>query len=311
MREVSSILTRGDPGSSIEIVWQTDGRPMSGDVGRGMAHAAVSFAKRALDVKEANSLPGYVQLAGSPPFFPSAGISSALHPTSLFTLVSAAFICSFYLFRSCTRSQLLASASPFHPVRNRGDKRLYGRASIARRSLPCPEQSRRTRRRGGCIRRLCQKGALHSPPYSCLWPEIDSFFISCPCRLSLTGICRVITRVALRCRPCKRFWTTSQSGVAALKSIQISLEAHVTLQQASFRASRRPRLRLGHSSLGGGPRVEPHLTLYKGEKGCFRERSRLESDPLSIIRVLRNCLCSSADQRRRWTTVTCRCKDTD
>jgi hypothetical protein len=70
MREVSSILTRGDPGSSIEIVWQTDGRPMSGDVGRGMAHAAVSFAKRALHVKETNSLPGYVQLAGPDLFAP-------------------------------------------------------------------------------------------------------------------------------------------------------------------------------------------------------------------------------------------------
>ena len=42
------------------LIWQTDGRPMSGDIGAGTTHAAVKFAKKIIDV----DLPGYVQLAG-------------------------------------------------------------------------------------------------------------------------------------------------------------------------------------------------------------------------------------------------------
>lgn len=42
------------------LVWQTDGRPMSGDIGSGATRAAVKLAQK---VKSAN-LPGYVQLAG-------------------------------------------------------------------------------------------------------------------------------------------------------------------------------------------------------------------------------------------------------
>lgn len=42
------------------IIWQTDGRPMSGDIGAGTTHAAIKLAKRVLDAH----LPGYVQLAG-------------------------------------------------------------------------------------------------------------------------------------------------------------------------------------------------------------------------------------------------------
>ncbi|NEO85314.1 MAG: 4Fe-4S ferredoxin [Spirulina sp. SIO3F2] len=43
-----------------ELVWQTDGRPMSGDLGKGTTHAAVRLAQKVL----AAELPGYVQLAG-------------------------------------------------------------------------------------------------------------------------------------------------------------------------------------------------------------------------------------------------------
>ena len=42
------------------LVWQTDGRPMSGDIGSGATRAAVKLAQK---VQSAN-LPGYVQLAG-------------------------------------------------------------------------------------------------------------------------------------------------------------------------------------------------------------------------------------------------------
>lgn len=42
------------------LIWQTDGRPMSGDIGAGTTHAAVKFAKKAIEAK----LPGHVQLAG-------------------------------------------------------------------------------------------------------------------------------------------------------------------------------------------------------------------------------------------------------
>ncbi|MGB0563156.1 MAG: circadian clock protein LdpA [Spirulinaceae cyanobacterium] len=42
------------------LIWQTDGRPMSGDLGRGTTHAAVRLAQKVL----AAGLPGAVQLAG-------------------------------------------------------------------------------------------------------------------------------------------------------------------------------------------------------------------------------------------------------
>jgi hypothetical protein len=42
------------------LVWQTDGRPMSGDIGTGTTRAAVKLSEKVL----AAGLPGYVQLAG-------------------------------------------------------------------------------------------------------------------------------------------------------------------------------------------------------------------------------------------------------
>jgi hypothetical protein len=42
------------------LVWQLDGRPMSGDIGMGTTRAAVKLGQKALAV----SLPGYLQLAG-------------------------------------------------------------------------------------------------------------------------------------------------------------------------------------------------------------------------------------------------------
>lgn len=42
------------------LLWQTDGRPMSGDLGKGSTHAAIRYAQKVLKAK----LPGYIQLAG-------------------------------------------------------------------------------------------------------------------------------------------------------------------------------------------------------------------------------------------------------
>lgn len=42
------------------IVWQTDGRPMSGDIGAGATRAAIKLGQKVLAAR----LPGYVQLAG-------------------------------------------------------------------------------------------------------------------------------------------------------------------------------------------------------------------------------------------------------
>jgi Fe-S-cluster-containing hydrogenase component 2 len=42
------------------LLWQTDGRPMSGDIGAGTTHAAIKLGEKVL----AANLPGYVQLAG-------------------------------------------------------------------------------------------------------------------------------------------------------------------------------------------------------------------------------------------------------
>ncbi len=42
------------------LLWQTDGRPMSGDIGAGTTHAAIKLGEKVLTAQ----LPGYVQLAG-------------------------------------------------------------------------------------------------------------------------------------------------------------------------------------------------------------------------------------------------------
>ena len=44
----------------IPLIWQTDGRPMSGDIGKGTTKAAIALADKVLQA----GLPGYIQLAG-------------------------------------------------------------------------------------------------------------------------------------------------------------------------------------------------------------------------------------------------------
>jgi Iron-Sulfur binding protein C terminal len=48
----------------VELVWQTDGRPMSGDIGRGTAKASVSLAGLVKRVLVKEGIPGHVQPAG-------------------------------------------------------------------------------------------------------------------------------------------------------------------------------------------------------------------------------------------------------
>jgi Fe-S-cluster-containing hydrogenase component 2 len=58
LRWIANLLTTLDPQPL--ILWQTDGRPMSGDIGLGTTHAAIALGKKVAQAK----LPGYVQLAG-------------------------------------------------------------------------------------------------------------------------------------------------------------------------------------------------------------------------------------------------------
>lgn len=50
--------------AQIPIIWQTDGRPMSGDIGVGTTHATIRYAQKVM----ATGPPGFVQLAGGTNF---------------------------------------------------------------------------------------------------------------------------------------------------------------------------------------------------------------------------------------------------
>jgi Fe-S-cluster-containing hydrogenase component 2 len=73
------LLTLMDPVPEV-LIWQVDGRPMSGDIGAGTSKATLKLARKVLDM----GLPGYVQLAGGTnaqtvslldPCWPVAGIA--------------------------------------------------------------------------------------------------------------------------------------------------------------------------------------------------------------------------------------------
>jgi hypothetical protein len=55
------------------LIWQTDGRPMSGDIGDGTTRAAVKLGQKVL----AAELPGYVQLAGGTNSYTVAKLKAA------------------------------------------------------------------------------------------------------------------------------------------------------------------------------------------------------------------------------------------
>ncbi len=46
---------------TIPLIWQTDGRPMTGDIGKGTTHSAIKLAQKVL---QGNLPKGYIQLAG-------------------------------------------------------------------------------------------------------------------------------------------------------------------------------------------------------------------------------------------------------
>jgi Fe-S-cluster-containing hydrogenase component 2 len=53
-------LYEGMQPCSLPLIWQTDGRPMSGDIGKGTTHATLRYAQKVLQ----SGPPGFVQLAG-------------------------------------------------------------------------------------------------------------------------------------------------------------------------------------------------------------------------------------------------------
>lgn len=51
-------------GRGMQLIWQTDGRPMSGDITRGTARHSVKLAKKVSQLLIDRNIPGHVQLAG-------------------------------------------------------------------------------------------------------------------------------------------------------------------------------------------------------------------------------------------------------
>eukprot|EP00639_Heterosigma_akashiwo_P030243 CAMPEP_0194663322 /NCGR_PEP_ID=MMETSP0295-20121207/754_1 /TAXON_ID=39354 /ORGANISM="Heterosigma akashiwo, Strain CCMP2393" /LENGTH=213 /DNA_ID=CAMNT_0039544765 /DNA_START=815 /DNA_END=1453 /DNA_ORIENTATION=+ len=72
MNEIMSSHPKANPFKGLHI-WQTDGRPMSGDIGKGTTLASVAFAKKVLD---SNSLP-FEQAGGGRHFVQLAGGTNA------------------------------------------------------------------------------------------------------------------------------------------------------------------------------------------------------------------------------------------
>ena len=60
LRSLRNIICTNSGTSNPPVMWQTDGRPMSGDIGKGTTHAAIKLAQKVLS----SGLEGYVQLAG-------------------------------------------------------------------------------------------------------------------------------------------------------------------------------------------------------------------------------------------------------
>jgi Fe-S-cluster-containing hydrogenase component 2 len=60
LRSLHAILSPPESPLSCPLIWQTDGRPMSGDIGDGTTHATIKLGQKVLTA----NLPGYIQLAG-------------------------------------------------------------------------------------------------------------------------------------------------------------------------------------------------------------------------------------------------------
>lgn len=67
LRNMWEIMRYGTDGTVLaekKLLWQADGRPMSGDIGRGTARASITLAIRIRSALNRAGLPGEVQLAG-------------------------------------------------------------------------------------------------------------------------------------------------------------------------------------------------------------------------------------------------------
>jgi Fe-S-cluster-containing hydrogenase component 2 len=90
------------------LIWQTDGRPMSGDIGDGTTLAAVKLGQRVLAAK----LPGYVQLAGGTNSYTVAKLKAmGLLKSTEFPVLSAE--CN-----SSTQHSILESELPVMSLKN-------------------------------------------------------------------------------------------------------------------------------------------------------------------------------------------------
>lgn len=71
------------------LIWQTDGRPMSGDIGKGTTQATIKLAQKVL----ASPLQGYIQLAGGTNFHTVTALKplNLLQPSSRRTLSGIAY----------------------------------------------------------------------------------------------------------------------------------------------------------------------------------------------------------------------------
>ncbi|KAJ7541933.1 hypothetical protein O6H91_10G082200 [Diphasiastrum complanatum] len=72
---LSSMYAIMQPSLRCPNLWQLDGRPMSGDIGKGATMAAVSLAARV--ASSSNRPPGYLQLAGGTNFYTLAALERA------------------------------------------------------------------------------------------------------------------------------------------------------------------------------------------------------------------------------------------
>ncbi|MBI4780302.1 MAG: 4Fe-4S ferredoxin [Oscillatoriophycideae cyanobacterium NC_groundwater_1537_Pr4_S-0.65um_50_18] len=95
------------------LIWQTDGRPMSGDIGDGATRSAVKLGQKVL----AAGLPGYVQLAGGTnshtvPKLEAIGLLKGQHLDPLYGISGVAFGSYARVLLAPVLSQLEAQFSP-------------------------------------------------------------------------------------------------------------------------------------------------------------------------------------------------------
>ncbi|MCT0254749.1 MULTISPECIES: circadian clock protein LdpA [unclassified Synechocystis] len=125
------------------LIWQTDGRPMSGDIGRGTTHLCLHYADQILQ----SSLSGFVQLAGG-----TNGHTITKLGSQGFSVHQHKRMVNGVAFGSCARTLIapvLQSAearqnNPLAPLHLEDYPDLLARAIALARSLVQPWKERRT-----------------------------------------------------------------------------------------------------------------------------------------------------------------------